>query len=552
MKIILKRISAVFMVAIMTVCAFPAMPAHAASISYDITYGGSSTGYTGYYVKGNVYLPVSMIGSSYCNNSGITVDSSKKRIIIDISKENIMLADDTVTSFVKSNAGTVYIPFSTVDGHFVFSLNLMEQFFKLSYRVSGNTINLAPYSATAKVATVTASTATAVPSGSSGSLDASAITLSAGERIWIEGSTSHYYTFKYNDGNLYYVLKNNIKIENIDLAKVDFYSAKKTKTLNKKGMKTSVAWQYVNDSTNITTEAPAKKSGIDVLAPTWFRLAVEGGGNIINSGDRGYTDLAHKYGYKVWATITNNMSASGSTKFTTKMFGDSSIQNRAIAQYILYSCLYDVDGINIDFEDVIDADRNGLTAFVKSMRYYTERQGLVLSVDTLIPAPWTNEYDFANLAANVDYLAVMTYDEHYSSSKTAGSIASLPWVEKAVKACLAEGVPANKLLMGVPLYTRVWVVDGSGNLVSNSTYTMNGLQNTLKSNKATTSYLETERQNYAEWSTSKGTAKVWIEDSTSITNRLKLVENYDLAGTACWQLSQGSDDIWPLFNQYLH
>lgn len=103
--------------------------------------------------------------------------------------------------------------------------------------------------------------------------------------------------------------------------------------------------------------------------------------------------------------------------------------NKTAAQYLFYSCLYDVDGINIDYEDVTDNDAAGLTAFTALMRSYTERQGLNLSIDTLIPEPWTIEYDRAALSKYVDFLAVMTCDEHYSSSPAAGSIASLPWVE---------------------------------------------------------------------------------------------------------------------------
>ena len=70
----------------------------------------------------------------------------------------------------------------------------------------------------------------------------------------------------------------------------------------------------------VTPDAPAKTNGIDIMAPTWFRLIVEGGGAVTNSGDKGYSDLCHQRGFMVWATITNNMSETGSTNFTTKMF----------------------------------------------------------------------------------------------------------------------------------------------------------------------------------------------------------------------------------------
>lgn len=509
--------------------------------SYSIYVDGKKISENGYCTKGNIYLPVSMIGT-YCNNSGVTLDEKGRQLLIDISQENIMLADDIVTDFVKANAGTITIPLKTLDGTLCFSINTMSQFFKLDYSLSGNNIKLRALTGKETIARVSADEAVAIPSLDAA--DAEKITLKKGQRVYIEGQTDNYCIISDYDDNKYYILSGSITTEDIDLSTIDFYAAKKTKFVQKSDEKINLVWQYVKD---VTPEAPSSIAGIDILAPTWFRLKVNDGGNVSNSGDKGYSDLAHSAGYKVWATITNNMSESGSTKFTTAMFADSSIENKAIAQYILYSCIYDADGINIDFEDVVDADRDGLTAFTKKMRVYTERQGLNLSIDTLVPASWTVEYDRKALSKYVDYLAIMTYDEHYSGSKTAGSIASLPWVEKAVKASLDEGVPSNKLLMGIPLYTRIWIVDEAGNIISKSSATMATTQNTLKINNAVITYLEEEQQNYAEYATEKGTAKIWIEDSTSIQNRLDLMRNYDLAGTACWQYSQGSPDIWPLF-----
>jgi spore germination protein YaaH len=252
----------------------------------------------------------------------------------------------------------------------------------------------------------------------------------------------------------------------------------------------------------------------------------------------------------VWATITNSFSTKGSTAFTTKTFNNSALLSRSVAQYIFYSCLYDVDGINIDYEDVSDGDAAGLVAFTALLRNYTERQGLVLSIDTLIPRPWTIEYDRKALANYVDYLAVMTYDEHYSGSPAAGSVASLPWVEDAVKDTLKD-VPAGKLLLGAPLYTRIWTVDGSGKIITNPSAKMPDLRNTLASLGVTPVWLEKEKQYYAEYPNGANTSKIWIEDSRSIANRLDLVTKYKLAGVACWQLSQGEERIWDVFEAML-
>jgi spore germination protein YaaH len=244
------------------------------------------------------------------------------------------------------------------------------------------------------------------------------------------------------------------------------------------------------------------------------------------------------------------MSTKGSTAFTTKTFQNSVLLNKSVAQYLFYSCLYGVDGINIDYEDVADQDASGLVAFTSLLRNYTERQGLILSIDTLIPRPWTVEYDRAALANNVDYLAVMTYDEHYSGSPDAGSVASLPWAEEAVQATLKE-VPSSKLLLGVPLYTRIWTVDNTGKVIKNPAVKMPAVRSILSEKDLTPVWLEKEKQYYVEYPEDLYRNKIWIEDSRSISNRLNLIAKYDLAGAACWQLRQGEDSIWSVFQGML-
>ncbi|MBN7772158.1 glycosyl hydrolase family 18 protein [Clostridium aminobutyricum] len=510
---------------------------------YSIYYNSKSTGYTGYIINNTPYLPIAMIGN-YAKNSGISVDSANKKLNINLSSEKILLGDDQITNFVKSNAGTVYIPLRDIEGSLYFPLNTTEQFFKLSYSISGSKIKLKEYSGTDKVAKVNTSSADAVTSLLNGSGEK--VQLDYDETVMILGETGNFYKIATNDVDEAYTYKNNITISQIDLASYDFYAPKKDK-FKQGSQKINLAWQYVS---SFTPEAPQKYAGLDILAPTWFDLIVNGSGNVENNGDKGYTDTCHKNGYMVWSTITNNMSTKGSTAFTTQVFNDQNMLYKSIAQYLFYACLYDVDGINIDYEDVVDADAANLVHFTKTLRAFTDRQGLTLSIDTSIPASWTIEYDRDALAKYVDYIAIMSYDEHYSGSKTPGSVASLPWAEKAIKNTIAEGVPANKILMGMPLYTRVWCMNSDGSLASNKSATMTWVNNMLSTSGRTPTYLSDVGQNYIEYADGNTTAKIWIEDSTSISNRLKLVQRYNLAGGACWQYSQGAPEIWAIFNNY--
>ncbi len=517
------------------------LPAYAADDgSLTLVYNNKIINQRGFVINGTPWLPVGMIGT-YADNPGVTVDLKNKKLVIDLAAQNIMMADDATTNFVKTYAGDVYIPLCEIGEDLYFPLNTTEQLFKLSYTVAGNAIKMRAYSGTDRIAEINRNGVRAVSSLFDG--DGETVEFDSGETVFITGETDNYYKIAAEDGSTIYIIKDYVTISEIDLSKIDFYAPKNAK-FTRGSQKISLAWDYVYSATPAAPEI--KYSGLDTLSPTWFHLIVEGGGSVESCGDKGYTDSAHANGYMVWATITNSFSTKGSTAFTTKTFNNSALLNKSVAQYIFYAALYDVDGLNIDYEDVSDTDAAGLVAFTALLRNYTERQGLVLSIDTLIPRPWTIEYDRAALSKYVDYLAVMTYDEHYSSSPAAGSVASLPWVEDAVKDILKE-VPASKLLLGIPLYTRIWTVDGSGTIVTNPAVKMPEVRGTLESMGLTPTWLDKEKQYYAEYPSGSNTSKIWIEDSRSIANRLNLVTKYKLAGAACWQLRQGEDQVWDVF-----
>jgi chitinase len=77
-------------------------------------------------------------------------------------------------------------------------------------------------------------------------------------------------------------------------------------------------------------------------------------------------------------------------------------------------------------------------------------------------------FNLPGLTPHVDFFNVMTYDFHGTWESTTGHQAAFTGdsngydIETAVKAYLDAGVPAEKIVLGAPLYTRAWsgVADG--------------------------------------------------------------------------------------------
>jgi spore germination protein YaaH len=150
------------------------------------------------------------------------------------------------------------------------------------------------------------------------------------------------------------------------------------------------------------------------------------------------------------------------------------------------------------------------------------------------------------LAQVSDYIALMAYDQHWTGSPISGSVSQLKWVEDHVKKVLLE-VPKEKLLLGMPFYTRIWKeeYDTSNKLVVTSkAVSMEYAEQQIAENRAAKIWDSVSGQYYATYQKDGATYKIWLEDENSIKLRVELANKYDLAGVASWKLGFEKPGIW--------
>ena len=126
-------------------------------------------------------------------------------------------------------------------------------------------------------------------------------------------------------------------------------------------------------------------------------------------------------------------------------------------------------------------------------------------------------------------------------------MASYPWVESAVKSAV-KLVPAEKVVLGIPLFNRVWMTDKDGKLTLES----GGMTKIAEAayTNATPTWDEVCKQYYAEYKQNDIRYQYWIEDKESLKYKLDLIPAYHLAGYAGWKLGLESSDVWSLLSQY--
>lgn len=338
------------------------------------------------------------------------------------------------------------------------------------------------------------------------------------------------------DGVLGYIQTNK-------LSQVNIVREQQEETAKIEG-KISLAWDYYSEYISAPTRT-GKIKGVNVVSPSFFYMSKYDSSEVSqNIGTKGveYVNWAHNNKYEVWPLFTNsNMSD------TSKMLADYKTREKVINQLVTYIKQYNLDGINVDFEGMYETDKDNFSRFLIELRPRLNEIGAVLSVDVTAPdgAPeWSMCYDRYTIGKVADYIVFMAYDQYGASSTSAGTTAGLNWVEANISKFLGqEGVKEEKIILGIPFYTRVW--KESNGKVTSDVVNIGNVDNVIP-NGVIKTWDEGLQQYYVEYKKGNATYKIWVEDEKSIEAKLDLVSKYNLAGAAYWEYDRSTNSIWNL------
>jgi spore germination protein YaaH len=329
-------------------------------------------------------------------------------------------------------------------------------------------------------------------------------------------------------------------------------------TGSEKDTRFNMSYVYFGNSSAYTGYVDGTGGSLNDISPSYFNLNGDGTLKLTIAVDRNFIKQMHDRGVKVTPFLSNHWD---------RQTGVNALANREVLSAQIVSAIkeYDLDGINVDIENVTETERESYTDFMKLLREkLPDGKSLSIAVASNpngMTTGWYGSYDFAALAQYCDYLMLMAYDESYQGGP-AGPVAGYPFVEKSVKAALQQ-VPANKLVLGVAFYGRLWKQGSNygGYGISNSevesliakyrgkiTY-----DSAQQSPKATITILSGDVKPQVFGKTlDAGKYDIWYENETSIKSKLALVDKYDLKGTGSWSLGQESQSTWDYYSLWLN
>ena len=314
----------------------------------------------------------------------------------------------------------------------------------------------------------------------------------------------------------------------------------------------SMAWDYFTENEYPPDRSETDIKGINVISPTFFTLVNEGQGRINdNAGDRGtqYVEWAHSNGYKVWPSISNN----SYIETTAEIMRDYNLRQDLIENIVSLVVKYDLDGINIDFENMHDEDKDLFSRFIIELKPRLNEIGAVLSVDVTAPdgsEEWSLCYDRNVIGDVADYIVFMAYDQNGDSAAEPGTNAGYNWVKANIEKFIGqEDVEADKIILGIPFYTRLWEVS-NGEIVEIWRINMNVIDEIVPDGASKT-WNDDLKQYYIQFVEDGYTNMLWAEDDESIRAKLSLVQEYGLAGAAYWEKDRETNSVWNIISEML-
>lgn len=366
--------------------------------------------------------------------------------------------------------------------------------------------------------------------------------VSKGDDIVVIEEAGDWTKVRTEDGYIGYSRANALSEEKMQTRESEYEEPEYTNI--SKDYKINLVWHQVTSqaANDNLSSAISGTSGLTTISPTWFTIK-DTSGNISSLASSDYVNTAHQAGLEVWGLIDNF------TNQIDTLAVLSNTQSRAniISQLITEVLSCGLDGINVDFENITEEMSDHYIQFIRELSVECRKNKLVLSVDNYVPG-FTSHYNRKEQGVVADYVIIMGYDEHFVGSEEAGSVASIGFVKEGITETLNE-VPKEKVINGLPFFTRLWIESQEG--LTSQAIGMQEAETAVANAGATASWDEETQQNYAEWNADGKTYKIWLEDEQSLEAKLKVMQEYDIAGVAEWKLGFEKAGVWRIISQYL-
>ncbi len=298
------------------------------------------------------------------------------------------------------------------------------------------------------------------------------------------------------------------------------------------------------------------QNSFSVISPSYFNIQADGSLQV-EEVSQSYVEAMHEKNVKIVPFLSNHWDKQGGSLALNRVDSLADEIANAVSKYNL-------DGINVDIENVSHQYREQYTKLVRLLREKLPKEKEVSVAVAANPKDWTlgwhGSYDYKELGKYADHLFLMAYDEHYNGGE-AGPIASISFVEESIQYAL-KYVPKEKIVLGVPFFGRIWSEDGrmkgigmTHRQIASAIEKTGGtvtVDPDLKSVKANISVNSSHSITVNGTKLKPGNYIIWYDNSDTLKYKLSLVDKYELKGAGSWSVGQETKDVWDYYSLWLN
>ncbi len=301
---------------------------------------------------------------------------------------------------------------------------------------------------------------------------------------------------------------------------------------------------FVNWDDSSTLSLRENLEHLDMVIGEWLHLKDQDGNLRENDPQRTAQTTAYVRAHRPEVALVPLVNNWSGTEWEGaklgRMLADPKARARLVGQLLAFVQSHGYAGISIDFEDLPPKSHPGYLSLLAEVAAAFHPAGLQVSVNVPAADP---AYDYRKIAASVDLVILMTYDEHWSTG-TPGPIASLPWFAKVLRERARE-IPPAKTIVGIGGYAYDWP---KGKPAEERTFEEAVL--TARESEGVVKLDPVSLNPTFKYADDDGVAhQVWMLDAVTAFDQLQVVRAAGARGYALWRLGSEDPALWSFFGQ---
>jgi len=207
-------------------------------------------------------------------------------------------------------------------------------------------------------------------------------------------------------------------------------------------------------------------------------------------------------------------------------------------------------GLNVDFENVLPADREAYNRFLENAVTRLHPEGFFVStavapkVSGVQAGLLYEAHDYEAHGRIVDFVILMTYEWGYRKGPPQ-AISPLNQIKRVLDYAVSV-IPREKIFFGFQIYARDWLIP---HVPGQEAETFSVQEAILRAVKYGTfiQYDSITQSPFYRYTDAQGRAhEVWFEDARSAQAKFDTVKDYDLKGISYWALGYPFPQNWVL------